>query len=1700
MYNVLFNIFVLLITSTNSAVFTWSSGSGYFDSSTHWSPQGIPDSGDTAVICPTTASEIILRTSTQSTILFGGETCSESVLKITSNDVTINSLQVLMKGSVLLSSNTLNTSLLAINGKFESEIATLINTNSLEVKQNGVVNGKMNLNVTSTTLITGSVNITTLTTNSLTLNSITMNAKSVTSNNINGIGVINGKVYLDGEVTLSNTIEVKGEVEMNNVNLKNFFSKVSGLIAIDSSITSPQSSVISGGDIYLESSTLELFSLENIQNFDVIGISKLVTVKGSSNTQIRIARTAELLIDKGQGEFNTQSGKVCIKEGAVNGVFNSELTIEKNVTLNGNVIGNVECVNGGEFLKSNVVFNEIKEFTCKATISILTFKQDVEILNGKITNCSLIVEKSANYIHNSESTFVTIHNNIFTIEDVKSNLYYDGVALVVKQNVVASKLEQKSGVLIVKGNENNLMAFDVGEISIQNANFTNVKMEKTKNIFVETGFDVLCENCVVDGTQFDGSPNRLEGRNSLFKNCKINSEIHFIDSIVEGSTCKNVFSEATNNFTNSKFSKITVNESSELLFIDSFVIVQMVNNGKVINRSPTVALINNLNGLFVSEIDECYIQFTNYGTMNFIEKTQNIILNAISFNYGIISGFGKFTIEAYQFTNGGYLKSGTKFIDSAVTIYKNSTFEDQTITFERCSFTFPNGSPLFNEVILTVSAESQTPLLATGLQLKKLQNRNKVFKFLTNDLEISDSTLNEQKLELEGIPVVIQNSVIPTISLTNCTVSLSATVFTTLETNYCDISDDISTQLLKSQNSNFQKVESKTLEVSNVTIAYLEVSESTSLHNVAPDTVSAPLYSILSGINLQSALTVNGFFHFKNLNLESNEAHKVELVSNVVPFIIEDTTIISVTLPSVITRGNVVLTDITANSVINIGNLSISSKEKTMIESLRLLANSSLVSQKQFEISHFYVGVNVQTDIQELTISKELSFDGDLHFSTVVLLENCVITCPKTSKIYTETIVSFKSNVFKIPVFVKKHCAELNISGSGVLVTEESFKGSCIDSHIEYMQNYGEYVGGDGLQMVENYGMFVLQDETFQRAIDNHGILQMNNGRIDSESRVHLFPYSIVRGNGYIREMDVQTEDTRKSMKTDIELNYDNLVNHLEGYSLERTTQNYNNGGDETLDIKSTIKEEALPILDIDGQLRVSLCLSNMLIVKIKIFEDLNDLLIFDEFYDYMMNFDITITDFAIYDAKNYTVFEFGRGDFVPRLSVDFVNIENYLETPWRYGQTDNSLYVEFNGCEFVYNTETKKCKECEAGEIFNNVTHLCDGCELGMIYTTAGICIPCPEGTYSSNNLCVKCPADEVSPVQSSFCTKCEDGSLPNENNSKCEYCPVGTRLEKNSEFTKCLPCSAGTYRDENLITMNDCTECPIGTYSSHNGAFECSKCPLGFYSDAVGSKTCKKCEDGYYTINTGSVTCERCEDGHYSSPNGGECLTCPSGFERGEFGCIWCKAGFYKGGDGIKCVECPEGFYQEKQGMAYCNECDGKKQVNLNKTKCENRPSEPDTVAMTITYSLFPLIVALCCGLGCGAAWMDDRKERKKKKMMAIAEVQKEEEHKLIESEEHEEEQNIQEEKKNEEIKKKMEEKNVNMNEKENGITKEEIEMEEIEQEESFDIEDIEQMIESIKNKPQKNEEDRKEEDVKESSQNDMQNINNELKEQVH
>ena len=261
----------------------------------------------------------------------------------------------------------------------------------------------------------------------------------------------------------------------------------------------------------------------------------------------------------------------------------------------------------------------------------------------------------------------------------------------------------------------------------------------------------------------------------------------------------------------------------------------------------------------------------------------------------------------------------------------------------------------------------------------------------------------------------------------------------------------------------------------------------------------------------------------------------------------------------------------------------------------------------------------------------------------------------------------------------------------------------------------------------------------------------------------------------------------------------------------------------------------------------------------------------------------------------------------------------------WHSSLTDGSSYCRFTGSwSNVVVSLLKPPVTCSSsnGTVTNN-----GNCKCGTSNCDVSSGLYC----ISSLNFCGKtCPAlgEYRSGATNGVCTKC----------------PGGSYSDDASDMSRCKPCSAGKWSDqEGLTAGSQCSACSAGKWSDQAGLTadsQCTLCPEG-KSSPEGSTDCKTCPSGRYLLNepaasTGVFKCKICPAGYYQ-PNPHldytlKCIECDGGYildqgivESEHINCTFCTAGkeFVTSSDA--CKTCSYSMYQNQTNLPHlkCQTC---------------------------------------------------------------------------------------------------------------------------------------------------------------------------------
>jgi hypothetical protein len=317
--------------------------------------------------------------------------------------------------------------------------------------------------------------------------------------------------------------------------------------------------------------------------------------------------------------------------------------------------------------------------------------------------------------------------------------------------------------------------------------------------------------------------------------------------------------------------------------------------------------------------------------------------------------------------------------------------------------------------------------------------------------------------------------------------------------------------------------------------------------------------------------------------------------------------------------------------------------------------------------------------------------------------------------------------------------------------------------------------------------------------------------------------------------------------------------------------------------------------------------------------------------------------------------------------------------------------------------------KVCLPGQGYTTASpELCVDCGLGyMSVSVDQSCVPCAVGTYSNiarATSCTTCASPKVVSADRTKCEYCEPSfyrqELPQDypvtlpgREAKCLKCPAGTYSGSggtgclecpdytpvNAAQTGCAPVPPGPIvppsppRAEPGKVYDPVTksieDCPAGTEKQFS-LQSCTPCMVGYYSSAPGTAQCLIC-DGSKVVTADRTGCDPCEPGHTKTPHsvgtfpytsdkeayctkcpkntisdGGLCKKCPTGevpssdqsyctspaydecytpgqiFDTDVGECVPCKPGyadFYV----QPCQQCPFYSYQPYYGGTECFDC---------------------------------------------------------------------------------------------------------------------------------------------------------------------------------
>ena len=180
---------------------------------------------------------------------------------------------------------------------------------------------------------------------------------------------------------------------------------------------------------------------------------------------------------------------------------------------------------------------------------------------------------------------------------------------------------------------------------------------------------------------------------------------------------------------------------------------------------------------------------------------------------------------------------------------------------------------------------------------------------------------------------------------------------------------------------------------------------------------------------------------------------------------------------------------------------------------------------------------------------------------------------------------------------------------------------------------------------------------------------------------------------------------------------------------------------------------------------------------------------------------------------------------------------------------------------------------------------------------------------------------------------------------------------------INNCTMCRAGHYSSS--TGMSFCTLCSAGTYFNYTGASLCALCTAGMYSALTGAVICIPCSNGSYSNEVGSTKCFDCPTGSFCGTGASSPTQCPIGsFSSlpGSSSCFWCPPGKFSGSAGTwDCPLCSAGSYSSAYGSSFCTLCppgsysEYESNIPLNCSECSPGSYAQDLVHPSWTMQIF-------------------------------------------------------------------------------------------------------------------------------------------------
>jgi len=243
----------------------------------------------------------------------------------------------------------------------------------------------------------------------------------------------------------------------------------------------------------------------------------------------------------------------------------------------------------------------------------------------------------------------------------------------------------------------------------------------------------------------------------------------------------------------------------------------------------------------------------------------------------------------------------------------------------------------------------------------------------------------------------------------------------------------------------------------------------------------------------------------------------------------------------------------------------------------------------------------------------------------------------------------------------------------------------------------------------------------------------------------------------------------------------------------------------------------------------------------------------------------------------------------------------------------------------FSLSPDRSLCEPCRKGYYKNSITQgeWCQACEKGSFGPSPGLtaCQKCPptrSTAYQGSVSLSDCNCDvgfqyTVSATDNTETTKttntpsclpCHAGTYKDDiANASCTRCPDFTNISLGMEVTagansifQCICLQGYTSlpserADPTFLSAQRCIWCARGSFKPLMGMHPCSPCPMGMYSIVPAATSCLPCAPGSFSAETGRSRCTECTAGTYTDVSGStHCGRCPLGYSTGFAGAANC------------------------------------------------------------------------------------------------------------------------------------------------------------------------------------------------------------------